>query len=113
MTDLQRVELSILLNDIEKNEDDRGIRNLLVYKAVTLAMEMGYVAGYAFSALSSTSVIACIVLPGDIGAVSWCLPEVPVMTDPHNGAERIKRCKAFSKENPYEEAYVFGNPSSL
>jgi hypothetical protein len=109
MTDVQRVELSALLIEIEKNEHDHEVRNIFVHKAIVQAMEMGYIAGYEYLASHPNGIVACLELPY-IGMVTWIVPSLSKSVFySSNVEENQRRCRLYIESNPYEEASIFGS----
>lgn len=82
-------ELSSLLVAIKENDTNYDIRYKLVLKAVAVAAERGFEAGFAIDPTEPDWPVAFIELP--TGQVSWHMPAHPRKWDGHTTEEKFSR----------------------
>ncbi|MBP9897789.1 MAG: hypothetical protein KBF28_05410 [Gemmatimonadales bacterium] len=95
MTETKR-GLSEILANIERHDEDYGLRYGMVLEAVALARYLGYQSGFRIDPTEPDWPVAYIELP--TGQVSWHLPQHPTPWDGHDTATKYERCRAFWKE---------------
>jgi hypothetical protein len=90
------LELARLLDAADKaQESSYHVRNRAVIKAVAVALECGYPAGFAYdpnASIPEFPILAYIELPS-FGQVSWHLPEYTTEWDGHTTDEKYQRCR--------------------
>lgn len=86
-------ELAAVLADIERHDTDYERRYPLVFRALHLALALGYAAGIRIDAAEPEWPVAYIELP--TGQVSWHMPQHPAEWDGHTTEEKYRRTTAF------------------
>jgi len=88
-----RAELARVLGLIEKHDHDYEIRYVLVWRALSLALQCGYAAGVRLDVAEPEWPVVHIELP--TGSVTWHMPQHPVAWDGHDTAEKYRRVREF------------------
>ncbi|PRY35369.1 hypothetical protein [Umezawaea tangerina] len=86
-------ELCRVLQLITEHDTDYEIRYLLVFKALDLALGLGYAAGFAPDPAEPDWPVAYIELP--TGQVSWHMPKHTVEFDGHSTGGKYRRVREF------------------
>lgn len=91
----QLQHLAVLLARIDRAERQKNYtaRNIMVYKALLVALEIGYPSGVRVDLAEPEWPVLYIQLP--TGQVSWHMPEFPTPWDGHTMEVKYARCRAF------------------
>lgn len=96
--------LAETLQQIEIHETNYQEREVLVYRALSIAKKLNYPSGIRFDSTDNPPwPVVCITLPNGVGEVSW---HCPPYTEPFTGydtAEKYKRCQEYAKRIAAEE----------
>lgn len=95
-------ELAEVLRLIEAHDTDYEIRYPLVWRALSLALAAGYVAGVRIDPAEPDWPVVYIELPQ--GQTSWHMPQYPVEFDGHSTAEKYERVRAFTDPTTSRDA---------
>lgn len=88
--------LKAMLDTIEYHDTNYPERYGLVLRAVALAHQLGYAAGFRIDPSEPEWPVAYIELP--TGQVSWHMPQHPIAWDGHDTAEKYRRVRQFSDD---------------
>jgi hypothetical protein len=93
--------ISLLLDQIEKNDTNYDVREVLIYQLLALCKQKGFECGVDIDPSQPPEdrwSIIRIILP-DIGEISWHMPPCTIKYDGHSIEEKYERCRKFNEIN--------------